>query len=648
MVRKSGLSWVLPLLFWFAPAMADEPVFLEGDFVIWAPSAPSLDYPTLDLPAAYKAEQRQSDSPVVEPLELIRVHMSADGTISRSGTQSRYYLNRRGVRDFGNMVLWVDSYSDVATIHEAYTLFSDGRRLPVDPQAIQVLPYDRDDIFSDYHRIIIPYIGLEPDTIAVLTFTIDQRPGVWPLPWSRTYSPQFFSPRLAFDFSLSWDEGVEAPLWRTDYDALDCTTPEARLVRCRATEIASYPEDPHVHYRDVLPTLAVAQRTSWTALSDRVRSFVESALVDDPELDETVARLLAGADTDEERLRRLHGFVSQDIRYVGLEHGLGGIIPRPAPLTLSRRFGDCKDKTTLFIALARRAGLQAYPVLTTFDRFDVEKLLLPGATYFDHMVACVTLDSGDEFCVDLTDPHNPYRNLSSSLSGAIRLDLIDGPASLGQFGRPRFSWVVDLDSEIRMTADGDIEERHTRVYDGPYAGDLRSALVARDRWQRREWLLGQYHETISDAADPEFDVKGLDDPSAPLTIRSSAVYSGVFDPDGPPALTERQGWLIYEAASAQTGNRHHGYRFPGLRYRERMTIHMPPGREIGHPGATIDFESTFGDFRRWSEPDGDVLNVTTEVSIPSRYISRDRIDAFNRFIGHINDNALIFYSAELR
>lgn len=635
-------------LYALASVAAAEPVALHGDFVLWSPQAPSFDYAGLDLPAGYKAEQRQSDTPVVEPLERIYVHFGADGTVGRTGARARYYINRTGVREAGNMVMWVDSFSDVATIHEAYTLLPDGQRIPVEPAAIQVLPYDRDDIFSDYFRVIVPFAGLEPDAIAVLSSTVQQRPDVWPLPWSRVYQPQFFVPRREFDFRLSWDSGVAQPLWRTDFADLDCTQPADRTVRCRATDIESYPEDPQVHYRDVLPSLVVAQQTSWQELSDAVRSFVESALDDDPTLEATVSRLLAGAGSDEQKLERLHRFVSQDIRYVGLEHGLGGIIPRPAALTLARRFGDCKDKTALFIALARRAGMDAYPVLTSFDRFEPEKLLLPGASYFDHMVACVPMADGGEYCVDLTDPHNSYGNLSSALTGAIRLDLADGPTRLGRFGVPRFSWIVDLESELRIRANGDVEERQVRAYGGPYAGDVRSVLRSYDHWQRQDWLLGQYQEVVSGLVEPEFEVDGLDDPSERLTIRSSTVYPAVHDPDDRFSFSERQGWLIYEASSAHTGNRHHGYRFPGLRYREHMSIHLPADRHVGHRGAMVDFRSDFGEFRRWSDLDGAVLTVTTEVSIPERFVTEDRLEAFNRFLGHINDNALFSFSAEKR
>lgn len=352
------------------PVRAAEILSPHGDFLQWAPTAPTMTYADVDLPPDYKARERAAETPVAEPFVRLEVHLGADGTIRRSGSRARFYLTQSGVQRSGNLTFWVDSFSEIATIEQAYTLFPDGRRLDVDPNSVQLIQEISDNIFSDAYEVIVPFYGLEKDAVAVLVTRIEEKPGVWPLPWSRVYFPRTFVPRGEFQFSLTWDDGVEDPLWQTDYADFACTTPSPRQVLCRAEDIAIYPDDPNVHYRDVLPSLVVSERTSWQELAGMVGAFVDSAITDDVALDTALDRLLAGAEDDQERLRRMHRFVSQDIRYIGLEQGLGGIIPRPAAQTLASRFGDCKDKTTLFIALARQAGMDAYPVLTTFDRFD--------------------------------------------------------------------------------------------------------------------------------------------------------------------------------------------------------------------------------------------------------------------------------------
>lgn len=627
-------------------ALAQMVVSPHGDFVLWAPAPPTHTYAAVDLPPDVKTRERDAGTPYADPLLRFDIEMAADGTIRQTMTQMRYYLTQNAVQRSGNLTFWVDSFSDVGTIEQAYTLLPDGRRLDVDPGSIQVIPEIRDDIFSDSYEVIVPFFGVEKDAIAVLVTTTEQKPDVWPLPWSRVFYPQTLVPRSEFLLRLTWDDGVPAPVWQTDDPDLTCETPAPRTVECRSTDIEYFPNDPHVVYRDVLPSLVVAEQSGWDELAATVGSFVDGAITDDAALDDTLDRLLAGARTQEERLARIHRFVSQDVRYVGLEQGLGGIIPRPASQTLASRFGDCKDKTTLFIALARRAGMHAYPVLTTFSRFDPDKLLLPGTVYFDHMVACVPMAGGFEHCVDLTDPYRPHDTLSSSLNGAIRFDLVDAPNPPGTFTTRRYAWIVNVVNDVEYRDNGDVAEHQMRTYRGSYAGEMRAGMLSRDRYERTQWLLDQYHGSVSDRIDPDFELHDLEDVDAPLTIESTALYENTFDPLDTSDFSEFQGWLTYEARSLLTGNVHHGYRFSGLSYSEQTSVRVPHDRLIRHAGAQVEFETPFGRFTRTSRREGSALNVRTELSIPSARIAPEDVEAFNRFIGHVSDHARIVFSAD--
>jgi len=84
----------------------------------------------------------------------------------------------------------------------------------------------------------------------------------------------------------------------------------------------------------------------------------------------------------------VHRWVAQDFRYVSLALGIGGFQPRLPAAVLQTRYGDCKDKATLFITLAQRMGLQAYPVLLASGG-GIERDV-PSAHAFDHMIAAAS------------------------------------------------------------------------------------------------------------------------------------------------------------------------------------------------------------------------------------------------------------------
>ena len=58
-------------------------------------------------------------------------------------------------------------------------------------------------------------------------------------------------------------------------------------------------------------------------------------------------------------MERLH----REVRYTGVEFGAARLIPEFPAETLRRKFGDCKDKSTLLVAALRASGIDAYLAL---------------------------------------------------------------------------------------------------------------------------------------------------------------------------------------------------------------------------------------------------------------------------------------------
>jgi len=95
------------------------------------------------------------------------------------------------------------------------------------------------------------------------------------------------------------------------------------------------------------------------------------------------------AATDDDRLIAALRFVQDEIRYFGIEIGANSHRPRTPRETLATRFGDCKDKTTLFCALARMAGFEAWPALVNSTQGRDLGGWLPSPESFDHVIAAV-------------------------------------------------------------------------------------------------------------------------------------------------------------------------------------------------------------------------------------------------------------------
>lgn len=93
--------------------------------------------------------------------------------------------------------------------------------------------------------------------------------------------------------------------------------------------------------------------------------------------------------------------VQDRVRYVALAMGSGGLVPADAETTWSRRYGDCKAKTALLLALLHELGIDAEPVAVSTASGDGLDERLPMVGVFDHVLVRARL-AGRTYWMDGT------------------------------------------------------------------------------------------------------------------------------------------------------------------------------------------------------------------------------------------------------
>jgi hypothetical protein len=115
------------------------------------------------------------------------------------------------------------------------------------------------------------------------------------------------------------------------------------------------------------------------------------------ELDRLVAACSSQAEQAVEWLR----FVQRELRYFALSLGEGGLIPRLLDEIWSTRFGDCKDAARLYVAGARRLGIDACAALVSTTHGLSLADFLPAPHVFNHVMVRLRL-GGTVYWVDPT------------------------------------------------------------------------------------------------------------------------------------------------------------------------------------------------------------------------------------------------------
>lgn len=77
-------------------------------------------------------------------------------------------------------------------------------------------------------------------------------------------------------------------------------------------------------------------------------------------------QITAGVVDRREQAKKIYEWVSAHIRYVGIEIGIGGLVPHDADVVISNSYGDCKDHALLFSMLLKAKGISSEFVLINY------------------------------------------------------------------------------------------------------------------------------------------------------------------------------------------------------------------------------------------------------------------------------------------
>ena len=338
--------------------------------------------------------------------------------------------------------------------------------------------------------------------------------------------------------------------------------------------------------------LSVSTYDAWDGLGQWYARLYGEQL----ELDEDARRAgreaVAGIDDPAEKVRRLYAYVVKNTRYVGIELGIHGWKPFKAAEVHRRRYGDCKDKSTLLSALLRDNGVNA--TITLVRTADRGRLPSDHATMwaFNHAITYVPeLD----WYLDPTAEFNGSGELPYQDQGAMALVVHpDGRTKLTTL--PVSSPRDNLNAsryEARLSRDGRLVMVGEEHFHGARAAELRRELETRDK--RRLLLERQLGQVFAGVRIRNLEVSDLEALEKPVKYRYRFDVPQYGQLDGnrlliPIALYQHE----VSKAYAVLPKRRHAVRLDHawetnnvIRYR------LPKGARITHLPEGIDIDTPY-------------------------------------------------------
>ncbi len=209
-----------------------------------------------------------------------------------------------------------------------------------------------------------------------------------------------------YHIGLSWDEG------RKPATKIGSGMSAAARFTDRALDIELDNPGTLVPPKDAPPrfqwqrTLEYSSFSDWAAVSRRLFPlFADAAkLAAESPIKSEASKIARANKSVLGRVSAALKLVQQDVRYVYVGLGNGNLTPATADETWRRRYGDCKAKTVLLLALLHELGIEGVPVLVSNagvdDGMDER---LPSPRLYDHVLVRVRID-GVWYWLDGTMP----------------------------------------------------------------------------------------------------------------------------------------------------------------------------------------------------------------------------------------------------
>lgn len=456
-------------------------------------------------------------------LEEHRIAIRSDGRVHSILRKVYRVLDQEAVEDWSSVEKSYQPWREQKPEIRARVITRTGSVHVLDPKTIADSPALEleSNTFSDTRVVRAPLPAVEPGAVVEYEVTTDSGPA---FPEAGVAERIQVVNSVALErFHLAMDAPSGTTL-RTIYRQIaDSACRKAASKNGVHIECELGPLKPNKRFEGSLPLdvspfpyIAFSTATGWNALASRYSEIVDKQIQS-----ADVKTLMEGTDLNKAPLEisaRLATQLHRNVRYTGVEFGQAAVVPAMPSEVLQRRFGDCKDKSALLVAMLRAAGLKAYVALLLSGYGPDVDPNLPGLDLFDH--AIVYVDGPQPLWIDATANHMRVGVLPSEDQGRLALIARKGTGELVRV--PEQTDTLDRREYAVQFKDfgwGSITE--VMESNGPSEAFLRSAYAGNDG---AKTALEKYVKSAYVAKRlGTYKLEGKDDLSQPVRVAVQAL-----------------------------------------------------------------------------------------------------------------------------
>jgi hypothetical protein len=365
------------------------------------------------------------------------------------------------------------------------------------------------------------------------------------------------------------------------------------------------------------------------------------------------SREVGGAPDFKTKVQGVAGFMQREIRYVGIEIGIGGLQPHPAADVFKYRYGDCKDKATLLIAMLNAVGVRATWVLVDTHRGFIDPALpsiegnhaiaaieMPAGYSDPDLRAVVTARSGKRYLIfDPTDTYTPIGLLGFHLQGGYGILVAGNDSQVIQL--PMLSPDADTltrTASFALNADGTLKGTVTETRSGEAARRYRRLYNEEGEKQQHEDLERRLQRDFSSFTVETDSVQNAGEMNKSVVLQYSLTANGYGQPTGDlvllrPRVVGRNARpyndkpRMYPIDLGETGT-----------WRDSIDVALPADYVVDDMPAPVDLDVGFARYKSDVKANGNVLHYSREYVVRELDLSPEKSADVSKLMGVITSD----------
>lgn len=246
--------------------------------------------------------------------------------------------------------------------------------------------------------------------------------GIFSLPGYDYHSPWQSVQHSKFEVEVPSDLGVRYKLVNTDLQPKLSRSGSKDLMQWEVNNLKAYKLEKHSGSPYLYEPMVLigpnkfqlddyeGDMTSWKNLGNWINNLYAKTTGLPEEKKQFYQALVKDASTDRDKARILYSYLQNNMRYVSIQLGIGGLRPFPASFVDDKKYGDCKALSNYLKSALDAVGVKSNIVIIQGDLKPRNVMEDFPANYFNHAILCVPQPK-DSIWLECTSRTLPFAEL---------------------------------------------------------------------------------------------------------------------------------------------------------------------------------------------------------------------------------------------